>query len=355
MAPSPRPPTPHYTPAEVLDLLAGDAEGVGPWGPVPLLVVELAAGAGLNRLSRLLGALPCVTIGLADDASRWADPPPFDILVAPGDELPRPWIGDDDGFGDPQRSLDALHQAVSAAPLAALTLAQVLRAGRHLDRDDAVVVESLAYSMLQSGPEFARWLAEGRRPVPAPAGPDPAVLVERDGELLRVVLNRPEVHNAVDRRLRDDLVGALRLAEIDPQIERVRLSGTGASFSSGGDLSEFGTAPDPARAHAVRTTRSPARLLHRLGPCTTAVVHGVCVGAGLELAAFAARVVARPSAVFWLPELSFGLIPGSGGTASLPPRIGAGRTAFLALSGRRLDASAAARWGIVDEIRAVGS
>jgi hypothetical protein len=296
-----------------------------------------------------------VTVGLADDAGSWERPPPFDVLVAPGRELPCPWIGDDDGLGDAMATLEGLAEAVGAAPLAALALAQVLRAGRSLDRDDAVVVESLAYSMLQGGPEFASWLAAGRRPAPAPPGPDPAVLVERDADVLRIVLNRPEVHNAVDRRLRDDLVRALRLAELDPSIETVRLSGAGPSFSSGGDLSEFGTAPDPAWAHAVRTTRSPARLLARCGPKTTALVHGVCVGAGLELAAFCARVVARPSALFWLPELSLGLIPGSGGTASLPPRIGAERTAFLGLTGRRLDAPAAARWGLVDELRAEGT
>ncbi len=351
---APAPVEGRYAPEEALALLS-DGEGVGPLGPVPLLVVDLVAGPGLDRLSPLLAALPCVTVAVASDAGRWPDPPPFDVLVAPGRALPAPWIGDDDGFGSPEHSVAALGEAVGTAPFAALTLAQVLRAGRHLRRDDAVVVESLAYSMLQAGPEFARWLADGPRPAPAPPGPDPAVTVEREEGWLRVVLNRPEVHNAVDRRLRDDLVSALRLAELDPLVEGIRLSGAGPSFSSGGDLSEFGTAPDPARAHAVRTSRSPARLLARLGPRTTAIVHGVCVGAGLELASFAARVIARPSAVFWLPELSLGLIPGSGGTASLPPRIGAPRTAFLGLTGRRLDAATAARWGLVDEIRAEGA
>jgi enoyl-CoA hydratase/carnithine racemase len=79
-------------------------------------------------------------------------------------------------------------------------------------------------------------------------------------------------------------------------------------------------------------------------------VHGACVGAGVELPAFAARVVAREDARFWLPELSMGLVPGAGGTVSLPRRIGRQRTAWLALSGAQLDASTALRWGLVDEI-----
>jgi enoyl-CoA hydratase/carnithine racemase len=62
-------------------------------------------------------------------------------------------------------------------------------------------------------------------------------------------------------------------------------------------------------------------------------------------------VVARPDATFWLPELSLGLIPGAGGTVSLPRRIGRQRTAWLALSGRSLDARTALAWGLVDEVR----
>ena len=116
------------------------------------------------------------------------------------------------------------------------------------------------------------------------------------------------------------------------------LRGEGPSFCSGGDLDEFGTLPDPATAHAIRSTRHPARLLHALEARVERVVHGACVGAGVELPAFAARVVARPDASFRLPELAMGLVPGAGGTVSLPRRIGRQRTAWLALSGAAIDA-----------------
>ena len=79
-------------------------------------------------------------------------------------------------------------------------------------------------------------------------------------------------------------------------------------------------------------------------------LHGACIGAGIEMAAFAGRVVAHPEAVISLPEVGLGLIPGAGGTVSLPRRIGRHRTAELALTGRPIDAATAHRWGLVDAI-----
>jgi enoyl-CoA hydratase/carnithine racemase len=80
-------------------------------------------------------------------------------------------------------------------------------------------------------------------------------------------------------------------------------------------------------------------------------LQGACVGAGVELPAFAAQVSASEDAFFQLPELAMGLVPGAGGTVSLPRRIGRQRTAWLALSGQRLDAETALAWGLVDELR----
>jgi enoyl-CoA hydratase/carnithine racemase len=151
--------------------------------------------------------------------------------------------------------------------------------------------------------------------------------------------------------MRDGLVEALEVALCDPSIERIVLSGEGPSFCSGGDLDEFGSFPDPAEAHAIRTTRSPALLLSRLVGRTGAEVHGACIGAGVELPAFTDHVVASEDAFFSLPEVGLGLVPGAGGTASLPRRIGRQRTAWLGLSGARVDARTALAWGLVDEVR----
>ncbi len=91
---------------------------------------------------------------------------------------------------------------------------------------------------------------------------------------------------------------------------QVHLWGIGPSFCSGGDLDEFGTAPDPVTAHLVRTSRSPALDLARCGSRVTAHVHGAAVGAGMEWAAFAGTVVARTDATFPPPGAGHGLGPG---------------------------------------------
>jgi enoyl-CoA hydratase/carnithine racemase len=206
--------------------------------------------------------------------------------------------------------------------------------------------------MLQGGPEFARWRA-GRPARRRAADPAPPVRVVRAGGVLRLTLDRPDVHNAVSPALRDALADALALAVVDDGIDRIVLDGAGPSFCSGGDLDTFGTFPDPATAHVVRLTRSPTRLLAAVARRTEVRVHGACLGAGVELAAFAARVVADPGTRLGLPEVPLGLVPGAGGTVSLPRRIGRQRTALLALTARPVDAATALEWGLVDEVAAV--
>ena len=80
-----------------------------------------------------------------------------------------------------------------------------------------------------------------------------------------MILNRPHVHNALDARLRDGLADALGAVVADPSVERVVRARQRPSFCSGGDLDTFGSFPDPATAHALRLTRSPARLHGRAG------------------------------------------------------------------------------------------
>jgi enoyl-CoA hydratase/carnithine racemase len=213
-----------------------------------------------------------------------------------------------------------------------------------------VITESVAYSTLQAGPEFARWLAE-RGPASPPELADP-VLARRDGDTLRITFNRPQRHNAFSTDARAALLEALAVAQLDPSVTAIVLSGNGPSFCSGGDLAEFGTFADPASAHLARTRHSPALALDaltaRLGRACRAEVHGQVVGSGLEMAAFCGWVEARDDSVFGLPELGLGLIPGAGGTVSVTRRIGRWRTAYLVLSGRAIDADTARQWGLVD-------
>jgi enoyl-CoA hydratase/carnithine racemase len=240
---------------------------------------------------------------------------------------------------------------VQRHPQAAATLVQLLRLGRHADVTDALVAESLAYATLQSGEDHLRWLrAREGAPASREALGEPAVHLERVGDELRVRFCRPEVHNAFGAASRDALVEALQLAAADDTVRRVHLSGDGRSFCSGGDLREFGSVPDPATAHLVRSTRSPGRLIHELRDRVVVELHGACIGAGIELAAFAGEVVAHDGTRIQLPELDMGLVPGAGGTVSLPRRIGRRRTAWLCLSGQVVGAHRARRWGLVDAV-----
>lgn len=216
----------------------------------------------------------------------------------------------------------------------------------------SVVTESLAYSTLQAGPEFARWLDE-RGPARMPEIPEP-VRADRDGDTLRIAFNRPQRHNAFSTDARAALLEALTVARFDPSVTGIVLSGNGPSFCSGGDLAEFGTFADPASAHLARTRHSPALALDaltaRLGRSCRAEVHGRVLGSGLEMAAFCGWVAARDDSAFGLPELSLGLIPGAGGTVSVTRRIGRWRTAYLVLSGHTVGTDTALAWGLVDAV-----
>jgi enoyl-CoA hydratase/carnithine racemase len=150
--------------------------------------------------------------------------------------------------------------------------------------------------------------------------------------------------------MRDGLCEMLDVALHDDSVADVRVRGRGPSFCSGGDLDEFGEFPDPATAHLIRTTRSPARRFAALADRLHVRVHGACLGAGVELPAFAAHVTAAADARFGLPELELGLVPGAGGTVSLPRRIGRQATARLALVGGTMDAEAALEIGLIDAI-----
>jgi Enoyl-CoA hydratase/isomerase len=347
---------------EAADLLAaGFADELGPLTSRPLLAFRVGPGWGVRGPGPVRD-LPCVTVAIderphdetapRDDAIRddAAAPPPADVLLTTRPDAPRPWVSCPDGVGP---VLAALDTAIRASPLAAVALVQLLRLSGPLALADAIVAESFVYSMLQAGPEFAHWLAS-RPPRPSPTGPAPAaggaVLLARDRQTLRVTLNRPRVRNAFDVATREALIAAFDVAAADPEIANIHLSGAGPAFCSGGDLTEFGTSPDPATSHAIRVSRSAARAIAAEADRLTAHLHGPCIGAGIELPAFARRVLAAPDTTVRLPEVAMGLIPGAGGTASLPRRIGRERTAYLALTGVTLTAADALTWGLVDAI-----
>lgn len=299
-----------------------------PW----LLVDTREVDAVVDPVCAWLHALPCSVIGVGPtNTSRLAqacDAVVTDLTAA-----------------------TPLLRTIAKAPLAATVLVQVLRAVESLPTERALLVESLAYATLQGGPEFAHWRAT-YVPGPAPSEAGPAVLVSRDEEPVRLLLtlNRPARRNAMTVEMRDALIEALQLALLDRSIASIRIDARGRCFSTGGDLDEFGSAPDPASAHVVRHLALPGRWLAACADRCVVRVHGACIGSGIEFPAFASRIEATPDAWFQLPELRYGLIPGAGGCVSISRRIGRQRTAWMVLSGARIDARTALDWGLVDAI-----
>ena len=308
---------------------------------VPALVLDLRESDDPGEPPPLRRA-PCPVLALlpVDVQTTW----PVDLALV-ADSPDADLLG-----GELEAAASVLAARAAANPTAAATLARLLRVTTDLEVGDALEVESLAYSMLLAGGEFRDWL-QSRPPSRARAdvGAD-VVRTERRGGVLHVTLNRPEVHNAFNAAMRDALIETFTVALADWSVGTIQVDGNGPTFCSGGDLGEFGSADDPARAHLVRTARSVGTAMHQLRDRLTVNVHGRCLGAGVELPAFARRVVAATGTTFRLPEVEMGLIPGAGGTVSLPRRIGAERTLLLALSGLALPVEDALRWGLVDAI-----
>ncbi|WP_457966971.1 enoyl-CoA hydratase/isomerase family protein [Arthrobacter sp. D1-29] len=249
------------------------------------------------------------------------------------------------------KDLDAIARTVERSPIAAVTYADVLRASEHVSFNQAIVTESLAYSTLLFGPEFLHWLHTRTVPTAVPGGDDPdwePVQLQRSGDTLSVVLNDPERHNAFSSPMRAGLLNALAIAAADPAL-RVEISGAGASFCTGGDLTEFGLSTDPATAHMNRMRNHPGPAMHLVQSRTSVHVHGPLIGAGIEFAACAGHISAAPGSFFLLPELGYGQIPGAGGTVGIPRRIGRWRAAYMGLTRYRINVASGLRWGLIDD------
>jgi len=277
--------------------------------------------------------------------------PPFP-LIGIGDPS-HPLAPALDAIVEPPVSVAALIRQITRAPHAAAVAVQLLRSLDGLPLDRALQLESMCYGMLQASSEHGQWLAD--RATARNAVPPGEIHLDRRGSILQIVIDRPGAHNAIDRRMRDQLFDAFTIAALDGELTSVSLRAVGPTFSVGGDLDEFGTTRDPAEAHLIRSRTLPALALAQRADILDVHVQGACVGAGLEIAAFASRpgaggFTAADNAWFQLPELGMGLIPGAGGCVSVPRRIGRQRAALMILSGRRINATTALRWGLIDAI-----
>jgi enoyl-CoA hydratase/carnithine racemase len=174
----------------------------------------------------------------------------------------------------------------------------------------------------------------------------PPIVLERDDRIVTLTLDRPDVLNAYDRAMRDAIFSALEWLHAEPEVTVLVVQGNGRAFSTGGDLAEFGTAPSPLRAREVRQQRDVWRLWSTLPCVAVAAVHGHAAGGGLEMALLCDLIVCAHDARLSLPETGLGLMPGVGGTQTLPRAVGTGRAAAMLLAGDVVDGRSAVRTGL---------
>jgi enoyl-CoA hydratase/carnithine racemase len=176
------------------------------------------------------------------------------------------------------------------------------------------------------------------------------ILEPRDG-ILWVTLNRPQVLNALNLRMRDELWAVLELIELDEEIRVAVFKGAGdRAFSAGADLNDFGTAPSLTEARRGRMERDLWGRLARLEKPLIAAIHGYALGAGCELSLLCDFRIASEDVLIGLPEVSLGYLPTAGGTQMLPRTIGRGLALDMILSGEPVPAGRALEHGVVHRI-----
>ncbi len=180
---------------------------------------------------------------------------------------------------------------------------------------------------------------------------EPVVLYDKSGAVAQIVLNRPQVLNAYNVQMRDELFLTLEAVRDDPDVKAAVISGAGErAFCAGADLTEFGTAPSQAIARQVRWERDIWGLFLSLQKPLIAAMRGYVIGSGVEIACLCDIRIAANDTQFAMPEVALGMIPAAGGTQTLRRTIGASRALEMLLSSRRIRADEARRIGLVHSV-----
>ena len=179
-----------------------------------------------------------------------------------------------------------------------------------------------------------------------------AVLVERDGAIATVTLNRPEVLNALSASVLDELARAFEGFAADASLRAVILTGAGPkAFAAGADIGELNALADARAAEAqAHKGQSLTRTIERLRVPVIAAVNGFALGGGCELAMACDFRIAAENARFGQPEVNLGVLPGYGGTQRTLRQLGEGWAMYLCLTGEMIDAQQALAAGLVQKV-----
>jgi 2-(1,2-epoxy-1,2-dihydrophenyl)acetyl-CoA isomerase len=175
------------------------------------------------------------------------------------------------------------------------------------------------------------------------------VLTSRDGAVLTITLNRPEVYNAFNAALHAALYEALSEAA-DPTVRAVVITGAGKGFCAGQDIKEFQALSGSIRDALERTYHPNIRLIRSLEKPVIAAVNGAAAGAGLSLACACDVRIASDAATFVPGFVGIGLVPDSGGSWFVHRLLGFARAFEWMTTNRRLSAQEALEWGLVYEV-----
>jgi 2-(1,2-epoxy-1,2-dihydrophenyl)acetyl-CoA isomerase len=175
------------------------------------------------------------------------------------------------------------------------------------------------------------------------------VLTARQGAVLTITLNRPDVFNAFNRALHAALRSALEDAR-DPDVRAVVITGAGRGFCAGQDLREFASLEGSLRDELEQTYHPNIRLIRELRKPVIAAVNGPAAGAGLSLASACDVRIASTAAAFVPGFVGIGLVPDSGGTWFLHGLLGFAKAFEWMSSNRKLSAEEALAWGLVSEV-----
>jgi enoyl-CoA hydratase len=173
----------------------------------------------------------------------------------------------------------------------------------------------------------------------------PPLLVERDGFVTILTLNRPDRRNAINRAMRKAIKKELWRADADHGVRVVVVTGAGTSFSAGVDLPEALSGPSPRTEGPT-----PTQVLRGITKPVIAAVNGPCYTGGYEFAVNCSFVIASERAEFADTHAQLGLLNGWGGSAMLPRMVGLPAAIQFVLSGEPIDGETAARIGLANEV-----
>lgn len=168
--------------------------------------------------------------------------------------------------------------------------------------------------------------------------------------ILQIMLNRPEVLNALSHTLMKKLYTVLLEARRDSTIRAVLITGKGKAFCAGADIRELSTLDGQSGLQFAKYGQQVFRMLETLGKPSLAAIHGAALGGGLELAMAATLRLAAAETVIGQPEVKLGVIPGFGGTQRLSRLAGRARAMEWCLTGRKVAAAEALAAGVVNEV-----